>query len=185
MIPPPIPMPRRRPPSPSRFADDVLNGVERAALYDQIARNQYPRTREDYRRHEDELTRLNRHWHNLKFPTPAPKPKKAEDSMTMATQSLTMTGTSTRMRGKYMSSYRLQKERQKQQHVTLSQKILEGAVNAQFADPVAVVAAVTRALQQAGCDMGTIQLALQNATVYFAVNEQNGELVINVQLESV
>jgi hypothetical protein len=160
-------------------------GADRASLYDQIARNQYPRTREDYRQHEDELTRLNRHWHNLKFPCPKPKPKKTDDATTVATQSVTMTtGTSTRMRGKYMSSYRLQQERQKQQHVTLNQQILKAAVGKDFANRVAVLAALTRTLQQAGCDMGTIQLALQNSSVHFSVNEQLGELEIDVELES-
>jgi hypothetical protein len=177
----PIRIPKE--PNASRFKDDRLASTERAALYDQISRNLYLRHREAFRVHENECTRFNRRRHNLNFPCPAPKPPAPDESTAIGTPSATissqLTSTERRRRG-YKSSYRRQQQIE-ERRTTLQQQLLERASKGEFANKERVTFEVIKALRRAGCDMATIQLALENVTVQFSVDMATSELHIDLQ----
>lgn len=161
---------------------DNLYNTDRAALYDQMARNlHHPRYREGFVSHYNDLTRLNRKMHDLNWPRPHPKPKKSSTDTNMVTESAFdksshMNSTETRFRSKYMSSHRMQQTKQPQK--TLKDQILEKASNGSFADTDKIVLAVMRSLAQAGCDRETIEQAMQNAAIRFVANKETSELEI-------
>jgi hypothetical protein len=177
--------PRRLPqePNPVRFRSDGLYSCERTSLYDRISRNLYPHYREAFRLHENELTRFNRRRHNLNFPCCAPKAVAADESTPLGTPSATissqMTSTERRRHG-YKSSYRRQQQIA-ERRTTLQQQLLERASKGEFANKERITLEVIRALQRAGCDMATIQLALENVTFKFSVDLAASELRIDLQ----
>lgn len=162
---------------------DNLYHTDRAALYDQMARNlHHPRYREGFVSHYNDLARMNRKMHDLNWPCPHPKPKKSSKDM-MATEvtvdkSLHLNSTDTRFKSKYVSSRLQQTKPQK----TLKGQILEKASKGSFADPDKIVVAIVRSLLQAGCDPETVEQAMQNAAIRFVVNKETSELEICVHL---
>jgi hypothetical protein len=152
--------------------------TDRAALYDEISRHLYPRDREAFRLHENELCHYNRQHHNVNFPRPRtapPLPEDTEAAETTQTQTFPLSATGRRLTS-YVGTRRVQPPRM------LEQEIVDRASRCEFADKERIAVAVIRGLLRAGLKMETIQRGLGNMTFTFSADRANCEMTIDIHL---
>ncbi|OHS94292.1 hypothetical protein TRFO_39499 [Tritrichomonas foetus] len=172
---------------------DSIDSTERQATYDRMARTlHHPRYRANMINHYDELSRVNRKFHDLNYPIPPPsmrerdiiKDMKASTFQQSLLKSSTnkssshLMSTDKKVKSMYMTSSRLMKVKQKNLKDQIISKAKEGSVP----ETEKIIAVIAKTLIENGIDFETVQLALENVLVKVFVDKKTSEFEIEINL---
>ena len=172
---------------------DPIESVKRQNTYERMSRTlHHPRYRNDMHNHYDELSRVNRKFHNLNYPLPPPSMRDRniiEDMTSLQSTRLNastnttrssshMTSTDKKVMSMYMTSSRLMKVKQR----NLKEQILKKAREGSVPEREKIIAVIARTLIENGIDYETVQLALENVQVKIFVDKKTSEFEIELNL---